>query len=317
MIHRTALFAGVALAAAGTVMLVGVNDATAGDAILSALRLWPLAIIAFGVALLARRTRFAVAGTLLAALLAGVLVGGAAVAAPELPSVCHDRDAVSLPTRSGTFDGAAEVELDLGCGDLDVGTVDGAEWRLDTLDLGGRSAVVDSGPGGLVVRTDHDGWRGIGRHGDAWQLGLPRAVPFDLDAVVNAGRGRFDLAGATIGALELEVNAGETRLDLGTTTVTSLDIDINAGSATVLLPIASDLVGELDVSAGAIEICAPAGLGLRIHGDADFGSTEFNGLARVGDAWETPDLSTATYLAELSVSAQAGSVVVNPAGGCK
>jgi hypothetical protein len=317
MIHRTALFAGVALAAAGTVMLIGVNDTTAGDAILSALRLWPLALVALGVALLARRTRFAVAGTLVAALLAGVLIGGAAVAAPELPSICHDRDAVSIPTRSGTFDGPATVELDLGCGDLDVSTIDGNDWRLDTLDLGGRSAVVESGPDALVVRTDDDDLRGFGRQGDAWQLALPRAMAFDLDAEVNAGRGRLDLAGATIGVLELEVNAGETRLDLGTTTVNSLDIDVNAGSATVLLPVASDLVGDLDVSAGAIEICAPAGLGLRIQGDADFGRTQFNGLVRVGDAWETPDLSTATHLAELSVSAQAGSVVVNPAGGCK
>jgi hypothetical protein len=317
MIHRTALFAGVALAAAGTVMLIGVNDATAGDAILSALRLWPLALIAVGVALLARRTRFAVAGTLVAALIAGVLVGGAAVAAPELPSICHDRDAVSLPTRSGTFDRPATVELDLACGDLEVSTIDGADWRLDTLDLGGRSAVVESGPDALVVRNDHDGMRGFGRQGDTWQLGLPRALAFDLDAEVNAGRGRLDLAGATIGTLELEVNAGETRLDLGTATVTDLAVDVNAGSVTVLLPAAADLVGDLDVSAGAIEICAPAGLGLRMHGDADFGRTQFNGLVRVGDAWETPDLSTATYLAELNVSAQAGSVVVNPAGGCK
>src|SRR5918995_88763 len=151
MIHRTALFAGVALAAAGTVMLVGVNDATAGDAILSALRLWPLAIIAFGVALLARRTRFAVAGTLLAALLAGVLVGGAAVAAPELPSVCHDRDAVSLPTRSGTFDGAAEVELDLGCGDLDVGTVNAGETRLDLGTTTVTSLDIDINAGSATV----------------------------------------------------------------------------------------------------------------------------------------------------------------------
>ena len=71
------------------------------------------------------------------------------------------------------------------------------------------------------------------------------------------------------------------------------------------------------MAVGSIEICAPAGLGMRIRGDTEFGSTQFNGLLRVGDAWETPNFATATYLADLNVSAQAGSVVLNPAGGCK
>jgi len=71
------------------------------------------------------------------------------------------------------------------------------------------------------------------------------------------------------------------------------------------------------VAAGAIEICVPPDLGVRIQGDAEFGDTTFNGLVRVDDAWETPGRSTAANQADLSVSAQAGSVVVNPAGGCK
>lgn len=84
MIHRTALFVGVSLAAAGTVMLVGLSDTLAGDAISQALRLWPLAIIALGIGLLLRRTRLAVVGTLVAATLAGLVVGGAVVAAPNV-----------------------------------------------------------------------------------------------------------------------------------------------------------------------------------------------------------------------------------------
>jgi hypothetical protein len=318
MIHRTALFVGVALAAAGTVMLVGTNDAAAGDAIAQVLRLWPLALIALGVALLVRRTRLAIAGTLVAATLSGVLIGGAVVAAPNVSAICADGTAPATPARSGTFRGPATVELSLACGELDVSTIAGSDWRFSALDLGARSAVVTSDSDGLQIRSETDRWRaGFGPHGDDWSVELPRDVTaFDLDVEVNAGRARLDLAGASIGDLELEVNAGEARLDLGATTVTSLDVDVNAGSATVLLPAATDVVGELDVAAGAIEICAPAGLGLRIHGDADFGTTEFNGLLRVGDAWETPDFSIAPYRAELSVSAQAGSVVVNPAGGC-
>lgn len=318
MIHRKALFVGVSLAAAGTVMLIGLGDTAAGDAITQALRLWPLAIVALGVGLLVRRTRFAVAGTLVAATLAGLVVGGAVVAAPNADSVCEESDAAWQSTRSGSFASPATVNLSLSCAELQVTTIDGSAWDLRTRELGGRSAVVTETSDTLDIRSDADRWdAGFGPHGDDWELALPTDVTIDLDAEINAGRGRLDLAGATIGSIAIEVNAGALHLDLAESTVTTLDVNVNAGSATVLLPSASDLDGELDVAVGSIEICAPAGLGIRIHGDAEFGSTEFNGLLRVGDAWETPNLSTATYLADLNVSAQAGSVVVNPAGGCK
>jgi hypothetical protein len=318
MIHRTALFVGVALAAAGTVMLVGASDALTDEAILQALRLWPLAIVALGVALLLRRTQLAIAGTLVAATLAGVVVGGAVVAAPDLGSFCTDRDGAAAPVRQGSFAGPATVELSSACGDVHVTTNDGSAWELRAHDLGERSAVVTETSDGLAVRSETERWRsGFDHDGDDWQLALPTGVVLDLDAEINAGRGRFDLVGAALDTIGLDVNAGDARLDLTGATANSIDVEVNAGSATVLLPASSDLGGTLDVAAGSIEICAPAGLGLRIRGDAEFGSTEFNGLVRVAGAWETPDLSTATHVAELSVSAQAGSVVVNPAGGCK
>lgn len=318
MIHRKALFVGVSLAAAGIVMLVGLGDTAATEAIIQGVRLWPLAIVAVGVGLLVRRTRFAVAGTLAAATLAGLVVGGAVVAAPNLDTFCADRQASASPTQTGTLTGPATIDLMLACGEFEVTAIDGSAWELRTLDLGARSAIVSEAGDSLSIRSDVDGWRGdLGPNGDAWQLALPRDVALDLVAEMNAGRGTFDLAGATLGSVTVQVNAGDARLDLGGATVTSLDVEVNAGAATVLLPSGSDLVGRLQVAAGAIEICAPADLGLRVHGDAEFGDTTFNGLLRVGDAWETPNLGTATRVTELDVSAQAGSVVVNPAGGCK
>lgn len=317
MIHRTALFVGVSLAAAGAVMLVGLGDATAGEAISQAIRFWPLAIVALGLGLLARRTRFAVVGTLVAATLAGLVAGGAVVAAPKLDGLCTDRDAAAAPIRTGTFVGPAAVDLSLACGDLTVTTIDGSAWELRSLDLGRRSAVVTESGGSVSMRSDVDHWRGFGSRSDDWRVVLPRSVTIDLAAQVDAGRARFDLSGARLASITLEVNAGDGRLDLGTATVAELDVEVNAGSVTVLLPSGSDVRGRLDVAAGSIEICAPADLGLRVRGDAALGDTTFNGLLRVGDAWETPNLSTVTTVTELDVSAQAGSVVVNPAGGCK
>ena len=348
IIHRTALFVGVSLAAAGIVMLVGLGNAAAGDVIGQAARLWPLAIIALGAGLLVRGTRYALVGTLVAATLAGLVVGGAVVAAPDLNALCGDGVASNAPTQNGTFTGRATVELTLDCGDLQVTTIDGSGWELSSLADGNAAPSVDASGDSLFVRSSNKRWyRGFDRTGDDWQIALPTDVTVDLRAIVNAGRGRFDLRDATIGELLVEANAGDARLDLTDATVAELIVEVNAGSATVLLPSGADLVGDVSASAGEIVICVPAGLGVRIHDSLDLdriagdsgsvgdrvlsriaadiladvetetGANQFNGLVRVGDAWETPDLSTATHLAELTVSAQAGSVVVNPAGGCK
>ena len=317
MINRTALFVGVSLAVAGTVMLVGLADTTAGDAISQVLRLWPLAIIALGVGLLVRRTRFALVGTILAASTAGLLLGGVVVAAPNVDAMCGDADASTAAPQTGTLVGRASATLELDCGDLTVAMIDGTGWTLQT-DSSAIAPIVEASSDALVVRSVDEVWyRSLHQDGDDWQVGLPRAVVLDLATELNAGRGILDLSGATIGALELDVNAGDARLDLTTASVETIDVEVNAGAATVLLPAGADLAGELDVAAGAIEICVPPGLGVRVQGDAEFGDTTFNGLVRVGDAWETPGRSTATHQADLSVSAQAGSVVVNPAGGCK
>jgi hypothetical protein len=317
MINRTALFVGVSLAVAGTVMLVGLTDTAAGDAITQVLRLWPLAFIAVGVGLLVRRSRFALLGTILAASTAGLLVGGVVVAAPNVDAMCGDGDGSAAAPHTGTLVGRASATLQLDCGDLTVGMVDGAGWTLQT-QTGEVSPIVEAGRDSLVIRSAHRQWfRGFGRDGDAWHVSLPRDVVLDLATELNAGRGQLDLSGASIGALEVDVNAGEARLDLTTATVETIDVEVNAGAATVLLPAGADVVGDLDVAAGAIEICVPPDLGVRIQGDAEFGDTTFNGLVRVDDAWETPGRSTAANQADLSVSAQAGSVVVNPAGGCK
>ncbi len=108
--HRF-LYAGVFLVAAGGVMLAGLGGAVDGGTVAEALRLWPVAVIALGVALLLRRTRFGLAGGLLAAAMPGLLLGGLVVAAPRLPLDCGDVQPASFATRDGTFDGAASVDL--------------------------------------------------------------------------------------------------------------------------------------------------------------------------------------------------------------
>ena len=318
MINRTALFLGAFVATAGIVMLVGSGNATVEGLITDALRLWPLAIIALGVGLLLRRTRYVLVGTLVAAIVPGLLLGGVVVAAPAVGTFCDDPASGPVVTRDGTFTGAATVHLKLVCGDATVRTIPGTSWQLDTLDLGNDSARIRS-DGGLLIVESPDDHRGLdlGRDPDDWGVALPTGVPLDIRAEIVAGRGRFDLSGARVGDLAVVLHAGSTSLDLTTATVGRLDLEVAAGSASIHLPASGDLEGDLDVAAGSLELCRPESLGLRIHGDVVLGGATFNGLVRVGDAWQTPDYPTASAQADLFVKARAGSVVVDPQGGCK
>lgn len=317
MIHRKALFVGAFLAAAGIVMLAGAN-ATVESVIAEVLRLWPLAIIAIGVGLLLRRTRFALVGTLVAAIIPGLLLGGVVVAAPNMATICDQREAGQITTQDGDFVGRADIDLALACGELTVTTVPGTSWSFGSVDLDGAPARLVATSDHLTVTSRDDHWRyGVDRDGDDWRLALPTGVPMDIDAQLSAGRGRFDLAGARIGDLWVEVNAGDLRLDLTTATVDRLDVEVNAGKASVRLPAGADVTGDLSVAAGSLELCVPTDLGVRIHGDVVLGGATYNGLVRVGDAWETPGYSSMTNRADLSVTASAGSVVVDPQGGCK
>jgi hypothetical protein len=294
------------------------GNATVESAIDQLLRLWPLAIIAIGAGLLLRRTRLALVGTLLAAIVPGLLLGGVVVAAPDMASICDQRDAGPTLSQDGTFTGPATIDLSLACGEMAIRTVPGTGWQLETVAIDDGTARVVATGDRLSVSSTEDHWRyGFGRDGDDWQLALPTGLPLNIDAEVSAGRGRFDLAGADIGDLTIEVNAGDALLDLTTATVDRLDLEVNAGAASIRLPAGSDLRGDVSVAAGSLELCVPDGLALRVQGDVVFGATTFNGLVRAGDAWETPGYPSMTNQADLSVTASAGSVVVDPQGGCK
>ena len=319
-VRRGFLYMGVFLVAAGGVTLLAAADVLDPSAVADALSLWPLAVIAIGVGLLLRRTRAAVPGGVVAAAVPGLMLGAMFVAVPDLPTPCTNLDAPAgaVSTRSGSFGSAATVSLAISCGDLQVATARGSEWRLDATSDGPRHADVTSNAGTLSVRSD-DGRPTFGwdRGTDDWTVVLPTDPTLDLDIEVNAGRGRVDLSDATLDRVAIDVNAGDITVNLAGATVSRLTMDVNAAAASVTLPATGDLTGDLNVNAGKLDLCSPANLGLRVRADATLGSTHLNGLILRGSAWETPDYATAPYHADLSVSASIGSVDVNSEGACK
>jgi hypothetical protein len=334
-VRRGFLYTGVFFIATGGVVLLAQAGAIDTEAVIRALSLWPLAVIAIGVGLILRRTRARVAGGVVAAATPGLMLGLMIVAVPDVPDFeawsgwsgwsapCGDasREA-TVKEHQGTFGAAASVDLSLACGELVVTTGPGNTWQFDASNGRGDGAIVSDAADRLSLRSAdrHGSFKTFGSfnsldRGDHWQLRLPTDTNLDIDTEVSAGEARLELAGARIGSLGLVLNAGKARLDAAGASLERLHVEVNAGAATVLLP-ARDFGGDLTVNAGSLEVCTPAGLGLRVRGGSSLGAVTYNGLVRVGDAWESPDFNTEDFHADVTVSANVGSVVINPEGGC-
>jgi len=317
MVNRTFLYWGVFLVTAGAVLLAAQGHVITSDGVAETLRLWPIAVIAVGAAILLRRTRLGIAGGMVAAAMPGLMLGGLVVAAPDVRPDCHVVEPSNYTTRTGTFASPARVSIELSCGKVDVGVAPGSGWQIQTGDTGVAEPRIDATGDQLSLRSANRSRPfGIGS-GDRWLVSLPDAQPLDLSAVINAGTGRFALAGAHLTNLDLDVNAGTTQVDLTGATVDGLSMHVNAAEATVHLSDGSDLEADVHANAGKVTLCAPTALGLRVHQEVVLGSTRLVGLVRDGDAWQSPDYASSTHHADVTLAVNVGSVDINPEGGCK
>jgi len=329
-VRRGLLYTGVFLIAAGGVVLLAQAGVIDAEAVTRAVGLWPLAVIAVGVGLILRRTRARTAGGVIAAAAPGLLLGAMIVAVPDMPNLADMADLAgwsapcgeansdaAVTQRQGEFGGSASVDLSLACGELVVTTGPGNTWQFAAAPGSGNGAVESDAADRLSIRSANRRHSFAARDpGDTWQVLLPTGPTLDMAAEISAGKASLDLSGAHLGTLRLDVNAGDASLDLDGAAVSHLSVTVNAAKATVQLPATGDFTADLRVNAGSLQVCAPAGLGLRIRGDGSLATTTYNGLVRSGDTWESPSYPATEFHADVTVSANVGSVVINPQGGC-
>ncbi len=313
---------GVFLILLGAVPLAVRQGLIARDVVEDSVRLWPLVLVGLGVGLVLRRTAAAFVGGLIVAATFGLILGSALAVGARFPGIgCGGEDGRAFETRQGTFAGPASVTLEMDCGEVALGVAAGTAWSVSGTDADGRGPDLVSSPDGITIRSRNRA--GIffldGGARERWTVTLPKEIALRLQASVNAGSGRLDLTGARLESLRAEVNAGETVIDLTDAQASDIRVSVNAGSAKLSLPNAS-VTGRLEVNAGSVKFCAPSGAGLRLTtNDNITASVNFGqrGMTKSGDVWQTPDFASAPVKIELTTTANAGSIELNPQEGCR
>lgn len=325
-VHRGLLGWGVFFIVLGTVPLAVSNGILDPAVIRRAWQLWPLILIGIGLGLVLARTRLALVGGLVIACTLGLMGGALLAGGSSFPmglTSCGAGGADrgdAFPTETGSLADGSRIRLDLSCGELDVTSAAGASWSVGGTSEEGRSPEITATGDSLAVTTPAGTGFNFGAPGWRWQVALPQTGTMNIDLSVNAGSARASMAGMFVEGVNASVNAGDATLDLGAANGPSrLDASVNAGSMSVTLPAAS-MQGSVSVNAGSAELCAPAGVALRVRtSDNPLGSygLEGEGLVQDGRTWSTPGFDTAPVRIELDLSANLGSINLNPENDCE
>ena len=205
-VDRRFLNWGVFFIVLGAVPLAVQANLIDADAVARAWQLWPLLIVAAGIGLVLRRTRFDFLGGLIAAATFGLIAGGLLSVGLDASSIgisCGGNADRPIATQQGSLNGRATVDVEFGCGELAIGTASGDGWTLSGSSGDGSGPRIDSGADHLTLRGNNSagGLFGIGTRQD-WNLVLPQNPTLDVDVQSNAATGTFALGGAHLGRMQ-------------------------------------------------------------------------------------------------------------------
>jgi hypothetical protein len=290
----------------------GVLDA---NVLADAWRLWPLLLVALGIALILGRTSAGLLGTALAAVVLGVAAGGALASGTGFignVGGCGPETATDQRLEDGgTFSGPMTASFDLDCGSLDVSTQGGSDWKVDAA-YRGAAPTLDRSDANLTLRSPD----GFGVRRQNWDVTLPadQAREIRIDANASSVSGR--VSGAQLTDFHLSLNAGDARIDASEGSLGRIDVSANAGR--VRLRVGSDTTGSMSANAGSLELCTPPGAALRFNVQEQLTfahNFDDQGLVHNGDMW-TREGAVGAPTIDLSIQGNAANFTLDPVGGC-
>lgn len=332
--NRRFLYGGVFLVALGAILVAADLGALDLAVVRDGLRLWPVAIVVIGVALIARRSPIALPAGLLAASVPGLALGGALAIGPQFVADC----AAPGPSRpasvqQGAFDsqGPRDVSIRARCGSFQM-RVDPATagWRLD---IGEGTAPAPEVQAGRTLAVDAAGsttglsWGDrialIGR-GSAWDLALAPGDLGDISLVLASTESTVALAGGRANSVDVTATASRVTLDLSSSEVQTVSTTTTFGQLSLIVPANADVAGRLTITGASVRICtdsanglAAAGLRVTGRGFADHVTIAGDGQRGGVIDYESPGYAAATHHADLRVNASFGSIEIDPIGGCR
>jgi hypothetical protein len=317
-VRRGLLFLGLFLIPLGAMTLAVRAGLLDVDQFADAWRLWPLLLIGIGVAILLARSRAAIVGTMIIAILLGTLSGAAIAAGPGWIvglSGCSigERPADAHLQRSGPLAANATVRLEIRCGSLAVNSTSTSDWRLDSA-YAGPAPLVTASSDRLDVRVP----AGQGVRREAWTIELPVTTVGTIDLTADAATATLGLGSMHLARFDATMNAGDLKIDGSAATIDELHLTMNAGRARIVVG-SKALRGDLAVNAGGIDLCVPDGVGLRfaVTDQLTFGhNLAARGLARDGQVW-TRTVDAGSPVVDLRLEGNASGFTLNPDGGCR
>ena len=290
----------------------GVLDA---NLLADAWRLWPLLLVALGIALILGRTSAGLLGTALAAVVLGVAAGGVLASGTGFignVGACGPETATDQRLQDGgTASGPMSASFDLDCGSLDVSTQGGSDWQVDAA-YRGAPPILERTDTSLTLRSPD----GFGVRRQNWDVTLPADQVRELRIDANAGTVSSRLSGAQLNVFHLNLNAGDARIDASDGSLGRMDASVNAGR--IRLRVSTDTTGSLSANAGAIDLCTPPGAALRFNVQEQLTfahNFDDQGLVHDGDTW-TREGAVGAPTIDLSIQGNAASFTLDPAGGC-
>lgn len=283
--HRTPLLGPLLLISAGVVFLLNNLGVLPWSVWETLGRLWPLILIAIGIDLVIGRRN-----PLLSMLVVLAVLGAGAAFVVANGDFSRPGTLASAPVNI-RLDNAtsAEVRVDLGVGNLSIGSMSGddkllASGNLDYFETHGapRQDVTESGDRASVELAERAGgwsfgsnWFNGGRS-PGWEINLNERVPLDL---------------------EVDSGTGNLTLDLEKLQVSTLKVDSGTGNASITLPSnPRSTTVDIDGGTGNLELIVPQNVEARIEVDSGIGNTNVEArFSKQGeDTYESSGYSTAT-----------------------